>query len=61
LPPDFDELQANAFPPELLKFDNGQAVDSPEKWLIRRQEIRKSLDQYMFGNWPPAPVKTDRL
>ncbi|MGV8095222.1 MAG: hypothetical protein AB2L24_25490 [Mangrovibacterium sp.] len=23
LPPDFDQLQANAFPPELLRFQNG--------------------------------------
>jgi dienelactone hydrolase len=57
LPPDFDELEANAIPPELLRFQNGKTVANPRQWEIRKQEIRKALEQYMFGNWPPPPPK----
>ena len=57
LPPDFDELQTNAFPPDLLSFQNGKPVESPEQWQARKVEIRESLDKYMFGNWPPPPPK----
>ncbi len=55
LPPDFDQLQANAFPPELLRFQNGDPVADPGQWPARKEEIRKLLKQYMFGNWPPPP------
>lgn len=57
LPPDFDELQANAVPPELLCFQNGKPVADSKQWPARKQEIRKALEQYMFGDWPPPPAK----
>ena len=57
LPPDFDKLQANAFPPDLLKFENGKPVTTPVQWTARKEEIRKVLKQYMFGNWPAVPEK----
>ncbi len=57
LPPDFDALPANAIPPDLLSFQNGKPVTDPDQWPARKKEIRKALDQYMFGNWPPPPEK----
>jgi len=57
LPPDFDELQTNAFLPDLLSFQNGNPVERPEQWQDRKEEIRESLDEYMLGNWPPPPPK----
>lgn len=57
LPPDFDRLPANAFPPDLLTFQNGKVVTDACQWAARRQEIRGVLDQYMLGQWPPPPAK----
>jgi len=57
LPPDFDQLPTNAFPPDLLTFQDGQAVARADQWAARRKEIRAVLDQYMFGNWPPPSEK----
>ena len=57
LPPDFDALQTNAIPPDLLTFQNGKPVADPGQWPSRKQELRKALEQYMFGNWPPPPEK----
>lgn len=57
LPPDFDELQASAFPQDLLSFTNGTPVEKPGQWPARVQEIREILGQYMFGKWPPPPPK----
>jgi dienelactone hydrolase len=57
LPPDFDELPANAFPPDMLRMNSGQAVTTAAQWPARKEEIAKILKQYMFGNWPPAPSK----
>ncbi len=55
LPPDFDQLPADAFPPDLLTFRDGRPVADSGQWAARRKEIRAILDQYMFGNWPPPP------
>jgi len=57
LPPDFDQLQTYAIPPDLLSFQNGKPVTDPSQWPERKQEIRKALEQFMFGNWPPPPEK----
>ena len=57
LPPDFDRLPTNAFPPNLLTFQDGKPVVNAEQWASRRKEIRAVLDQYMFGHWPPPPEK----
>ncbi len=57
LPPDFDELEANAFPPDLLRFRNGEQVVNLRQWATRRKEINDILKQYMFGDWPPPPPK----
>jgi dienelactone hydrolase len=58
LPPDFDKLPTNAFPPDLLTLNDGNLVNSPEQWSERREEINEVLKKYMFGNWPPPPAKT---
>ncbi len=57
LPPDFDQLQTNAILPDLLRFQNGNPVLDSKQWTSRKEEIRKVLGQYMFGNWPPRPPK----
>jgi cephalosporin-C deacetylase-like acetyl esterase len=57
LPPDFDELQTNAFPPELLRFENGRTITASNQWPERAKEIRKILDEYTLGHWPPPPAK----
>lgn len=57
LPPNFDKMQSNAFPPDMLKFENGNPVSTPEQWAIRKEEMRSVLKKYMFGNWPEAPKK----
>ncbi len=57
LPPDFDELQTNAFPPDLLQFENGKPVTASNQWPARAKEIRKILDKYALGHWPPPPAK----
>lgn len=57
LPPDFDEMPANAFPPDLLQFSDGKPVTNVAQWPARREEIRKILKSYMFGNWPAVPPK----
>ncbi len=57
LPPDFDGLPSNALLPDLLKFENGSPVSDPKQWPARKEEIRKGLDQYMLGHWPPPPPK----
>jgi len=37
---------------ELLKFENGQAVRSPEDWKRRRSEIRTLWMEALGGAWP---------
>lgn len=55
LPPDFDGLPSDALLPDLLKSGNGNPVSDPKQWPARKEEIRKILDQYMLGHWPPPP------
>jgi cephalosporin-C deacetylase-like acetyl esterase len=57
LPPDFNKLKSYAFPPDLLKFNNGSQVTDSTDWTSRKTEIKYILQKYMFGNWPPAPAK----
>ena len=58
LPPDFDKMRTCAAPPDLMVFENGKPVKTPEQWQERKQEIVKEMKEYMFGNWPPPPPKT---
>ncbi len=55
--PDFDQLPTNAFPPDLLTFENGNPVTDSMEWLSRREEMIDELKKYNWGNWPPHPEK----
>ena len=57
LPPDFDALPTNAFLPDVLAFNDGRAVGTPEKWRQRRQEVLEVLEYYQLGSPPPPPPK----
>jgi len=41
--------------PDVLEFDDGSPVDSPDKWQKRRAEIRKTAVDLQFGHMPPEP------
>jgi hypothetical protein len=57
LPPDFDALPTNAFLPDVLLFNDGSRVRTPEGWPQRREEILDILQHYQLGRWPPPPPK----
>ena len=41
--------------PDLLTFDNGDAVKTAEDWEKRRAEIFRTAVELQFGTMPPAP------
>jgi len=41
--------------PELLVFDNGEAVRTAEDWEKRREEIYRTVVELQYGTMPPAP------
>ena len=43
--------------PELLKMNDGSQVDSKEKWLLRREEIKRILSNEVYGFTHSAPDK----
>ena len=49
--------------PELLKFDDGTDVRSPEDWERRRKEIYKTAVELQYGTMPPKPefVEVEKL
>ena len=55
LPPEFDDLPTNAFLPNVLQFNDGRLVTSPEEWRLRTQEVLAILEQYQLGVCPPPP------
>ncbi len=55
LPPDFDKLPSIPFLPDPLRFNNGNAVATPEQWPQRRLEILRMFSHYVFGTLPAAP------
>lgn len=59
LPPDFDALpKANGLP-DPLKFLDGRPVRTAAEWRARRAEIRRLMEKYDVGSFPPKP-KLDR-
>ena len=48
-------METNAFPPDLLTFNNGERIKSPDQWPERKKEIKAILQKYMLGNWAPPP------
>lgn len=41
--------------PDVLKFDDGSPVETPDQWPKRRAEIRKTAVDLQFGHMPPEP------
>ncbi len=41
--------------PELMKFENGEKVETKEDWARRRAEIYKTAVELQYGTMPPAP------
>jgi len=38
--------------PELMRLRNGEAVETPEAWAVRREELKALYSYYMYGNMP---------
>ena len=47
-----EDLPASDALPELLRFENGETVSSPEDWARRRKEILALYSEYMYGAMP---------
>lgn len=58
----YDESRVPQFTlPELLKSQDGQVIDTPEKWhSIRRPELLRLFEEHVFGSLPPqvGPLRT---
>ena len=57
LPPDFAALPTNAFLPDVLEFDDGRLVESPQDWEQRRDKVLETLRYYQLDHWPSPPAK----
>lgn len=44
--------------PDLLRFADGTAVDTPAAWLRRRREIADLILDIEYGGLPPTPAET---
>ena len=42
--------------PELMRFENGGKVKTPEDWILRRKELLALYSEYMYG-WMPDPSR----
>jgi len=56
LPPDFDNFPTVACLPDILRFQDGTQVTTPELWKRRREEVLKIVAYYQLGNLPPPPA-----
>ena len=54
-PPGPGELPARKELPDALTLNDGTKVTTPEMWRRRRQEIRRTLEDYAVGHSPPPP------
>ncbi len=50
LPPDFDKLPSIPGLPDAL-----EGVKTPAQWPARRQQLRKDVQHYIYGSFPPTP------
>lgn len=58
LPPDFDQMPSLPFLPNPLIIDEGGKnipVETPEQWQEKREWMKKQLQHYISGTFPPAP------
>ena len=44
--------------PELLRFENGEEVRTPEDWACRRQELLALYSEYMYGYMPDRMLES---
>lgn len=58
LPPDFSKMPSIPFLPNPLVFDEGDKnipVTSNEQWVKKREWMKKQLQYYITGTYPPKP------
>ncbi|MDD4192068.1 MAG: alpha/beta fold hydrolase, partial [Mangrovibacterium sp.] len=58
LPPDFDRMPSVPFLPDPLVLDEGGkniSVTTREQWAEKREWMKKQLQYYIAGTFPPAP------
>ncbi len=55
LPPDFNSLPRMNYMPDPLTFLNGHKVTAAAQWPVRREEISKLEQKYVWGTFPPKP------
>ena len=58
LPPDFDKMPSIPFLPDPLVLDEGGKnipIRSMEQWKEKREWMRKQLEYYITGTYPPKP------
>ena len=52
----YDESKVPAYQlPEILRFEDGTAVRTPEQWRVRRAEIARLFEDQVYGAAPGAP------
>jgi dienelactone hydrolase len=56
LPPDFNSLPRNNAMPDPLTFLDGKKVTTATQWPVRREEISKLQQKYVWGTFPPKPT-----
>ncbi len=52
--PEVKDLQLMKRLPDLMRFSDGRAVETPDQWWERRQEILKLFEKYMYGEMPDS-------
>jgi len=56
LPPDFNSLpRQNSLPDPLVSL-SGKKITTAAQWPVRREEISKLSQQYVWGKFPPKPT-----
>ena len=53
--PGVNELPVRRELPDVLTMNDGTKVTTPEQWLRRREEIKRTLAYYAIGHMPPPP------
>ena len=53
--PGVNELPIRKEMPDVLTMNDGTKVTTPEQWLLRREEMRTTLEYYAVGLAPPPP------
>jgi hypothetical protein len=51
-------VSTNELVPDLMRLNNGQAVDNPQAWALRRQELSHAALSQVYGPLPPLPART---